>query len=126
MNQLIDTDILVDYLRDVPAAVSFFENPTIQLHVSAMSVAELCAGAREADRPALQQFLLAFRHLPVDVRIARLGGEFRARYGASHGTGLIDALLAATALTHGLTLATGNLRHYPMLENAVTPYPRDN
>jgi predicted nucleic acid-binding protein len=52
--------------------------------------------------------------------MARLGGLFRRDYGRSHGTGLADALIAATAEEAN---ARFNGRHFPMIE-AKVPYER--
>jgi predicted nucleic acid-binding protein len=41
---LIDTDVLIDYLRDETAAVSYLESLPPPLLISAISVAELYAG----------------------------------------------------------------------------------
>jgi len=50
---LIDTDVLIDYLRGRAEAVSYLENLTGQLLISAVTVAELYAGVREgAERVA--------------------------------------------------------------------------
>ncbi|EKD91792.1 MAG: hypothetical protein ACD_29C00373G0001, partial [uncultured bacterium] len=38
-----------------------------------------------------------------------------------HGTGLADAIIAATALHNELELVTLNTRHFPMLKT-VKPY----
>ena len=35
---------------------------------------------------------------------------------------MIDAILAATALKHGLRLVTLNDKHYPMLPEVIVPY----
>jgi predicted nucleic acid-binding protein len=44
-------------------------------------------------------------------------------YHRSHsGTGLGDCLIAATALTEGLELATLNVRHYPMFPELARPF----
>jgi len=74
----------------------------------------------------LSQFLLAFEVLPVTAEVGQVGGLFRRDYGPSHGTGLADALIGATAQIHGATLVTFNSRHYPMLnlENVQVPYVR--
>jgi predicted nucleic acid-binding protein len=79
-------------------------------------------GSREEE--ALEVFLEAFEPLPVDAQIARLGGDLRRRYGPSHNTGLADALIAATALTHGIPIVAFNVKHFPMLENVLRPYQR--
>ncbi|MGH7063048.1 MAG: PIN domain-containing protein [Stellaceae bacterium] len=48
------------------------------------------------------------RILPVDVAVARRWGQLTARLGHAG----VDLLIAATALEHGLTVATRNLRHF--------------
>jgi predicted nucleic acid-binding protein len=39
------------------------------------------------------------------------------------GIGRGDCLIAATALTEGLDLATLNIRHYPMFPGLSRPFP---
>jgi hypothetical protein len=52
---LIDTDVLIDYLRGREEAISYLEGLTESLLISAMTVAELHAGVREgAERIALE------------------------------------------------------------------------
>ena len=122
---LIDTDVMIEYLRGAEAAVAFLESLERRPATSVICVAELMAGVRDAqEETTLQQFLLAFELLPVDEEIARLGGQYRRTYMPSHNTGLADALIAATATQHGLRLATFNARHYPMFEDVLGPYPR--
>jgi predicted nucleic acid-binding protein len=43
---LIDTDVLIDYLRDYPAAVSYVEAQQERFLISVVMVAELYAGVR--------------------------------------------------------------------------------
>jgi predicted nucleic acid-binding protein len=120
---LIDTDVLIDYLRGDAQAVTYLEGlEGVQL-LSAISVAELYAGVREgAERKALDEFVEAFERAPVDTAIASMGGLFRRDYGKSHGTGLADALIAATAEVRGASLVTLNEKHFPMLESVIVPY----
>jgi predicted nucleic acid-binding protein len=55
----------------------------------------------------------------VARRAATLMNEFRRSHS---GIGLGDYLIAATALTEGLELATLNIRHYPMLPGLTRPF----
>ena len=48
------------------------------------------------------------RILPADTRIARRWGNLSARIGNDGA----DLLIAATALEHGLTVVTRNVRHF--------------
>jgi predicted nucleic acid-binding protein len=121
---LLDTDILVEYLRGRREAVEYLEGLTADLFVSVISVAELFAGVRDdGEEQSLKQFLMAFTALPVTEKVARLGGLYRRDYRSSHGTGLADALIAATASETGTNLVTFNWRHFPMVEITV-PYER--
>lgn len=113
---LIDTDVLIDFLRGRPEARAFIAGLPRDAALSALTVAELHVGVRDGDeRRALDEMLATFRVLSLDDATARAGGLLRRDFGKSHGVGLNDALIAATALAQGLTLATLNLRHFPMM-----------
>ena len=122
---LLDTDILIDYLRGYPDAVSCIEGATEPLLISAVTVAELYAGVRDgAEREALDTFIQAFEIVAVDREIAVKGGIYRRDYRGSHNTGLADALIAATAESRQAALVTLNKRHFPMIDEAVVPYQK--
>lgn len=123
---LVDTDVLIDYLRGFDAAAAWLEKAQGTLLVSAVTVAELYAGVREGDeRVALEAFLSAFEMVPVDEAIARRGGLLRRDYRRSHATALADALIAATAQERCARLVTLNRSHFPMLDEILTPYEKD-
>ncbi len=46
---LLDTDIAIDYLRGVQAAVDFVKQHEREISLSAVTVAELFAGVRDGD-----------------------------------------------------------------------------
>ena len=122
---LIDTDVLIDYLKANSQAVNFLENLTQLLLISSITVAELYAGVREGkERIALDNFISAFEIVPVDEKIATLGGLYRRDYGKSHGVGLADALIAATANIKQAKLVTLNQKHFPMLTDLIIPYKK--
>jgi len=122
---LVDTDIIIDYLRDYKPAVLYLEKTTHQLQLSAITVAELYAGIRDKDeQKAIENFLGAFEIISVNNAVAQIGGTFRKKYGKSHGTGLADALIAATAIDQQCNFATLNSRHYPMLKS-IAPYEKN-
>jgi predicted nucleic acid-binding protein len=120
---LLDTDLLIDFLRGHRQAVAFLAEETRPMGVSALTMAELHAGVRDGEeRDQLTDLLSIFNQIPVDPETAADGGLLRRDFGPSHGTGLIDAILAATALKYGLRLVTLNDKHYPMLPDVVVPY----
>ncbi len=106
--------MLVDYLRGREEAAAFLEARTETLLISAITVAELYAGVREGEESRrLAQFLEAFEIIPWDADFARQGGLYRRDYGPSHGVGLADALIAATAALHQARLVTLNPGTFP-------------
>lgn len=120
---LIDTDVLVDYLRGRVEAVNYLDSLSASLFLSVITVAELYAGVRDGkERARLDLFISAFGVIPLDYTIAVTGGLYRRDYGKSHGTGLADALIAATAITRQLTLVTLNKKHFPMVKMLIVPY----
>lgn len=85
--------------------------------------AELFAGVFDAEEQANVEALLSvFCVHDVTVRVAEQGGYFKRDYQPSHGTGLADALIAATADIHDAQLVTLNVKHLPMLDDVIVPY----
>jgi predicted nucleic acid-binding protein len=122
---VVDTDVLIDYLRDQADAVAFLEGCVQPLALSVVSVAELYVGVRDGEeRRRLDGFAAAFEVLPLEREAAVQAGLWRRQYGPSYGTGLADALIAASVAAAGATLATLNRRHFPMLAEVLVPYPK--
>lgn len=120
---IIDTDVIIDYLRGQKDAVDFLETHVENTHLSAISVAELHQGAREGkERRQLDAMLEAFTLLPIDSEIATAAGLLRRDYQNKFGCGLADCIIAATALHHELPLVTLNEKHFGMIKDVVIPY----
>lgn len=120
---LIDTCILIDFFRGREDAARFLEGLDNPPFLSSLTVAELYAGVREGrERQQLDQFVTHFPVLPLDEGSAIQGGLYRRDYGKSHGVGIVDALLAASAQSKNLVLCTKNLKHFPMIDNVHCPY----
>jgi predicted nucleic acid-binding protein len=122
---LIDTDVLIDFLRGLEKAKNFVAGLPEQVYISAITVAELHIGVRNSkERAALTEFLDTLETIALDAELAAEGGLIRRDYGKSHGVGLNDALIAATALKNRLQLVTLNDKHYPMVKNLLVPYEK--
>lgn len=114
---VLDSDVLIDLLRGRPAAREFLLTATRQSVpcCSAVSVAEVHAGMRPQESEATSALLDGLVILPVTRAVAELAGSFKRR-DRGRTLELADCLIAATAALEGATLATGNLRDYPMPE----------
>ena len=119
---LFDTDAISELLRRRPARryLEWLSTvPRSEQWTSAVVIGELYKGAfRSHDRDRHlrnidRRVLPALTVLPYDTGVAREFGAIRARL-EERGELLPDAGLqiAATAVRHGLTLVTGNLRHF--------------
>jgi predicted nucleic acid-binding protein len=62
--------------------------------------------------------------LDTDVLIAKIEGRYQRRYAKSHGMGLADAIIAASAITEEATLKTLNVKHYPMFKELMPAYKK--
>ena len=122
---LLDTDVLVDFLRGHSKAVDFVNAQSDRIILSSIVVAELFAGVRgDAEQVVLEDFISLFRVIPVDAEIAKTGGLYKRDYARSHGVGLADAILAATAESENAELKTLNTKHYPMFKGLRPAYTK--
>jgi predicted nucleic acid-binding protein len=99
---LIDTDIFIDHLRGA-AELKAARN---RLHYSVITRAELFAGNTATDLAA--RLLAPLREVPVDRAVAERAGRVAREFGLR----LPDAIIAATALEHGLQLSTRNTKDF--------------
>ena len=99
---LLDTDVFIDHLRGAAA----IKPARHRIHYSVVTRAELFAGSTATDLAT--QVLGPFREIPVDRRVAERAGRVRRE----HSLRLPDALIAATALEHGLQLSTRNVKDF--------------
>lgn len=111
---LVDTDVLVWHLRGYAQATQRLDQLGA-LTLSAVSYLEVLQGMRnKAEFVAVQQMLKRrqAKVLPLTEAITGKATELMEALTLSHGLQLGDALIAATALEHGLAVLTGNVRHF--------------
>ncbi len=117
---LFDTDVLIAYLRGYPQPVELLKDLAAQQFdflISPVTVIEIEAGMRDTEKAKTYELLDIFEVCTVDRSIAHLAGSFLKKYRKKGVTlGLGDVIIAATAVTHDLTLVTYNMSHYPMSE----------
>lgn len=120
---LLDTDVLVDFFRGYSKAVAFINVNSSRIILSSIVVAELYAGVKgDTEQITIENFVSLFQVIPVGVEIAKAGGLYKKDYGKSHGVGLADAILAATAEVENAELKTLNIKHYPMIKGLSPAY----
>lgn len=112
---LVDSDVLVDHLRGHRR----FARGRDELHVSAVTRAELFWGHTTEER-RIRRLLAPMIDLAVDAPVAERAGRIR-RSGSIR---LPDALIAATALEHRLTLVTRNARDFAGIKGLKVRAPQ--
>lgn len=118
MSFLLDTDTRSAYLKVVGPVSNRVLQYGGRLYVSTVTLAELRAWLLR--RRTAQKYLLAYAGLRQDLAVLDVDETTALRAGeiaaAAFNQGWViktpDALLAATALIHGLTLATHNTRDF--------------
>lgn len=117
---VLDTDVCIDLLRGRGKVLEAVEplEAAGRLGVTAVTLHELVEGAHRARDPGkalghVNRFLTAFDVLPYDAEAARIGGRVAGEL-AKAGTpiGDLDTMIAATAVRHGGSLVTRNVRHF--------------
>jgi predicted nucleic acid-binding protein len=111
---LFDTDILIWIQRGNVKAAHLVDRTDERL-LSIQSFMELLQAARDKREHAIiKRYLtdLSFSVLPLTENIGHRALVYVEEYGLSSGMRAGDAIVAATATENGLTLATGNARHF--------------
>ncbi len=125
MKYLLDTNICIYIIKKKPIEVleRFKSYSVTDIGISSISVAELEFGVQKSQQPernkeALEQFLLPLIIVDFDYKAAIAYGKIRSEL-ESQGKpiGPLDNLIAAHALSMGLTLVTNNTREFSRVPN---------
>lgn len=111
---LFDTDIFIWIQRGNAKAARLVERePTRMLSVQTYMELLQCAQNKEQHR-YVKRFLVdfGFHTLPLTENIGHRAAVYIEEYSLSSGLRAADALVAATATEHNLTLCTSNARHF--------------
>lgn len=125
MTALVDTSVLIDYLRGRQDAADVLEREraVAPLHASEVTRLEILAGMRRSEADATRTLLATLIWHPVDADIAEDAGELGRRWLRSHHTiDTADLAIAATAGRLGAHLLTRNVKHFPMFADLRAPY----
>jgi tRNA(fMet)-specific endonuclease VapC len=127
MKVLLDTNICIYVIRKRPLEVldRFGDHPVGEIGLSTITLAELQDGVSRSRYPdqnsrALAQFLLPLEIVPFDGNAAKVYGSVRASLEAQGSPiGPLDTLIAAHALSLGVTLVTNNTREFSRVPNLL-------
>jgi predicted nucleic acid-binding protein len=115
---LIDSDVLIWFARGNARAVAKLRG-LADSYISAVSYMELAQGCRnKAELKVLQKAFKSSAHdvLPITQNISDLACSLVEKYALSHSVHAADALIAATAINHGLPLLTANAKHFSVID----------
>lgn len=122
---VIDSNILIDAMNGIVDAFGFLEEQQMaEIQISIVSAMELIVGCRnKLEMTELQKFFQKCTFLPVTATISQIAFQLMQSFYLSHGLTLPDALIAATAIEHDLTLYTRNTRHFRMIPQLKISQP---
>lgn len=115
---LIGSDVLIWFTRGhVGAKARLMQiNPW---RLSTVTYLELAQGCRSKDELQRVKRGLAAQQtqiLPLTAAVSQRAMELIEAHALADGLRLADALIAATAMEHDLTLLTGNTKHFAAVE----------
>jgi tRNA(fMet)-specific endonuclease VapC len=124
---LLDTSVIIDALNQKRGRwqlLGSLVEAGDTLACSVVTLTEIYAGVRPKEMALTQQFLDAMEHYQLDSRLARDAGLLKNEWAKQGQTlGVVDLIIAATALAHNLVLMTDNRKDFPMEQLALYPLP---
>ena len=125
MPTLIDSTVFIDVLRGHEPAVEFVASTRARdtlLSVTPVRT-EVLGAIRDGEVRGAFAILRLILWMDVTVELADVAAALARRHRAAHrGISVIDYLLAAAALEFGATVATSNVRDFPMFPGLQPPY----
>jgi hypothetical protein len=125
MTFLVDTSVIIDFLRGHHGAERVLEDARTgaPLHASEITRLEVLAGMRSNEEGGTRALLSIFIWHPVDTLIAERAGELGRKWLSSHSRiDSADLAIAATVVITGCELLTCNVQHFPMFKDLTKPY----
>jgi len=116
---LIDTDVLIWYLKGNENAYQVIENSS-NFFISVVTYMELVQGMRNKKelnnlRKALHIWNAKILYISEEISVKAM--FYVEQHFLSHSIQLADALIGATAIVYGNSVLTGNDKHYKILKD---------
>lgn len=128
MTTFLDTDVLVDCLRAMPAALNWLNQSADEIfQVPGIVAMELLIGCRnQAELERTQKFLASFVVAWPDASEFAQAYDLLATHYLSSNLSIPDCLIAAMSLSRSARLYTFNLKHFQVVPglDAQAPYTR--
>jgi tRNA(fMet)-specific endonuclease VapC len=120
MNFLLDTCVVSDFFKKIPAIVKHFEAVSPEnIHISTITVMEIEYGLKlnpekeKKIRPLWKSFLNHIQVIPYSPQCAIASASIRANLKCSGlSIGPYDILLAGTALAQDMIMVTSNIGEF--------------
>ena len=118
---LVDTDVLIWYMRGNEKAKRVIENQKA-FSISVVTYMELVQGLRNKEelnvlRSSLKGWDAKIIYINEEISIKAM--FLVEQYYLSHSIQLADALVGATSVIYGLPLLTANTKHYTTIKNVI-------
>ena len=122
---LCDTNVLIEFYKDNNEVVGILREIGLpDLAVSVITVGELYFGARDRrELLKIKRHLAGLTQIPIDQETSELALTLLETYALSHRLNLPDAVIAATALRHSLSIYTFNIRDFRFIEGLALYKP---
>lgn len=127
MKLLVDTDVMIDLWRGYAPAGEWLRSLPEAPAISVITVLELLHGCRNRrEQDAVEQLLQQMSVVYLDEPSCARAVDYFRVFHLKQGLGILDALIAASAVSHGLVLCTFNEKHYRGLPDLqlIRPYER--
>ena len=114
LNYLLDTCILIDYLRGEPSVYDLLvKNKKDCISISTVTMMELIIGAlNKREVNYIQKAFNKIDLIYIDEDISKMAEDFILKYSKSHNMQIDDALIAATSIMKDMTLITYNVADF--------------
>jgi len=114
VNYLVDTCILIDFLRGKPCVYDALSlDKRVRLSMSTVTMMELVRGAiNKREVRQIQKIFKGVDIVYIDEDISKLAERLVIDYSKSHNLQICDALIAATSVKNGGELITYNISDF--------------